>query len=105
MVAMPGLVKIGRSRKEDIDNASTATTHKLGYVCPAGSEVAPSAGLGVYVNLRPQYSSISSDKQAENDSGTHARCVAGPSVDMTEEFPYLYRHGVRNLHLDQMLHS
>jgi hypothetical protein len=31
-VAMPGLVKIGRSRKEDMVNASTGTTHKRGYV-------------------------------------------------------------------------
>jgi hypothetical protein len=45
MVVMPGLVKIGRSRKEDMNNASTATTHKLGYVCPPDSEVAPSDRL------------------------------------------------------------
>ncbi len=44
-VVMPGLVKIGRSRKEDMNNASTATTHKLGYVCPVDNEVAPSTGL------------------------------------------------------------
>jgi hypothetical protein len=50
-VAMPGLVNLGRSRKEDIVNASTATTHKRGYVARQEAILRYRPDFEVYVNL------------------------------------------------------
>jgi len=51
-VAMSGLVNLGRSRKEDKVNSSTATTHKRGYVAQQGAMERFLLDFEVYVSLR-----------------------------------------------------
>jgi hypothetical protein len=57
-VAMPGLVNLGRSRKEDKVNSSTATTHKRGYVAQQAAMKSYRPDFVVYVNLQEQCTSI-----------------------------------------------
>ena len=51
-VAMPGLVRIERSRKEDMVNASTGTTHKRGYVAQPEAFLPQPTGLRCTLSYR-----------------------------------------------------
>ena len=63
-VAMPGLVKIGRSRKEDMVNASARRTSEA--TSPSGSNLVAAYRTEVYVELHLQDSEFSNIKQHQN---------------------------------------